>query len=158
MSAAFLFHTSLASQWLHGLSSSWILRVADLAPCRKRRSKRIDSSDTHTEEVVKEASGNTWSAFVQGDWLLKPSHGLHFAPQTRTRPLTSLEVVLELISQTTTKEGLTVMAVKDSRIYPTGKKVSDDEFAALHLCIETFHGEWNYTIFPQSSLITAQLI
>jgi len=67
-------------------------------------------------------------------------------------------VVLELISQTTTKEGLTVMAVKDSRIYPTGKKVSDDEFAALHLCIETFHGEWNYTIFPQSSLITAQLI
>jgi len=76
----------------------------------------------------------------------------------RARPLTSLEVVLELISQTTTKEGLTVMALKDSQTYPTGKKVSDDEFAALHLLRETFHGEWNYTILPQSSLPTVQLI
>ncbi len=32
----------------------------------------------------------------------------------RTKPLTSLEVVLELISHTTTNEALTVMALKDS--------------------------------------------
>ena|ERR1019366_2542482 len=76
----------------------------------------------------------------------------------RARPLTSLEVVLELLSQTTTKEGLTVMALKDSQTYPTGKKVSDEEFAALHLLRETFHGEWNSTIRPQSSLPTAQLV
>src|SRR5882762_11433416 len=38
----------------------------------------------------------------------------------RAKPLTSLEVVLELISHTTTNEGLTVMALKDSNPYPTG--------------------------------------
>jgi len=67
----------------------------------------------------------------------------------RAKPLTSLEVVLELISHTTTSEGLTVTAVKDSNTYPTGLKVSDDELAALNLYRESFHGEWNYTIKPQ---------
>jgi hypothetical protein len=27
--------------------------------------------------------------------------------------------------------------------------VPDDEFAALHLTREKFHGEWNYVIKPQ---------
>jgi Rhodopirellula transposase DDE domain len=67
----------------------------------------------------------------------------------RAKPLTSLEVVLELISHTTTKEGLTVTAVKDSQTYPTGLKITDEELAALNLFRESFHGEWNYTIKPQ---------
>ncbi len=67
----------------------------------------------------------------------------------RAKPLTSLEVVLELISHTTTKEGLAVTAVKDSNSYPTGIKVSDEELAALNLSRDPFHGEWNYTIKPQ---------
>jgi hypothetical protein len=67
----------------------------------------------------------------------------------RAKPLTSLEVVLELISHTTTKEGLTVAVLKDSQTYPTGIKVSDDELAALNLSRNSFHGEWNYTIKPQ---------
>jgi len=67
----------------------------------------------------------------------------------RAKPLTSLEVVLELISHTTTNEGLTVMALKDSNPYPTGLKVTDDELAALNLLCDPFHGEWNYTIKPQ---------
>jgi transposase len=67
----------------------------------------------------------------------------------RAKPLTSLEVVLELISHTTTKEGLTVRALKDSNTYPTGLKVTDDELAALNLLRDAFHGEWNYTIKPQ---------
>ena len=67
----------------------------------------------------------------------------------RAKPLTSLEVVLELLSHTTTKEGLAVTAVKDSHTYPTGIKVSDDELAALNLSRDPFHGEWNYTIKPQ---------
>jgi hypothetical protein len=66
----------------------------------------------------------------------------------RAKPLTSLEVVLELISHTTTQQGLTVTAVKDARTYPTGLKVTDDELAALHLARASFHGEWNYTIKP----------
>jgi hypothetical protein len=67
----------------------------------------------------------------------------------RAKPLTSLEVVLELISHTTTKEGLEVTALKDSNVYPTGIKVSDEELAVLNLSRDSFHGEWNYTIKPQ---------
>jgi transposase len=67
----------------------------------------------------------------------------------RAKPLTSLEVVLELISHTTTKEGLMVTALKESNIYPTGLKVSDEELAALNMVTDPFHGEWNYTIKPQ---------
>ncbi len=69
----------------------------------------------------------------------------------RAKPLTSLEVVLELISHTTTKEGLVVTACKDSNTYPTGIKVSDEELAALNLSRDPFHGEWNYTIKPHGT-------
>ena len=67
----------------------------------------------------------------------------------RATPLTSMEVVLELISHTTTQEGLVVTALKDSHAYPTGLKVTDEELAALNLFRDAFHGEWNYTIKPQ---------
>lgn len=67
----------------------------------------------------------------------------------RATPLTSLEVVLEIISHTTTKEGLVVTAIKDSQTYPTGLKVSDEELAGLNLVRDAFHGDWNYTIKPQ---------
>jgi len=61
----------------------------------------------------------------------------------------SLEVVLELISHTTTNEGLTVTALKDCNTYPTGLKVTDEELAVLNLLRASFHGEWNFTIKPQ---------
>ena len=67
----------------------------------------------------------------------------------RATPLTSLEVVLELISQTTTNEGLVVTARKDSQTYPTGLKVTDEELAGLNLVRDAFHGDWNYIIKPQ---------
>jgi Rhodopirellula transposase DDE domain len=67
----------------------------------------------------------------------------------RAKPLTSMEVVLELISHTTTQEGLVVTALKDSHTYPIGLKVTDEELAALNLFRDAFHGEWNYTIKPQ---------
>jgi transposase len=67
----------------------------------------------------------------------------------RATPLTSLEVVLELISHTTTNEGLVVRALKDSHTYPTGRKVTDEELAALNIVRDPFHGEWNYTIKPE---------
>ena len=69
----------------------------------------------------------------------------------RAKPLTSLEVVLELISHTSTQQGLVVTALKDSNVYPTGLKVTEEELATLNLLRDAFHGEWNYTIGPQSS-------
>src|SRR6266566_1146154 len=70
----------------------------------------------------------------------------------RGKPLTSFETVIELISHTTTKQGLTVTAVKDSNSSPTGIKVSDEDLATLNIKREPFHGDWNYTIQPQVSV------
>jgi transposase len=67
----------------------------------------------------------------------------------RANPLTSLEVIIELLNHTTTKEGLTVQAVIDKNIYPTKIKVSDKEFNAINIIRDDFHGDWNYTIKPQ---------
>ena len=67
----------------------------------------------------------------------------------RGKPLTSLETIIELISHTSTEEGLTVTAVKDTNSYPTGLKVSDEDMAALKITSNPFHGDWNYTIQSQ---------
>ena len=72
----------------------------------------------------------------------------------RGRPLTSHQVVVELIGATTTRTGLTVHAEADTKAYPRGIKVSDGEMAAIgpRMKGHTFHGEWNYTIVPPSAI------
>ena len=67
----------------------------------------------------------------------------------RGRPLTSYEVIVNLISNTTTEKGLIVKAALDETVYETGIKVSDEELAKVLLTRATFHGEWNYTIRPR---------
>jgi hypothetical protein len=62
----------------------------------------------------------------------------------RGKPLTSLETIIELISHTKTDKGLTVTAVIDKNVYPTGVKVSDAEMDQLNIIRNEFHGEWNY--------------
>jgi hypothetical protein len=69
----------------------------------------------------------------------------------RARPLISLETIIELLSSTTTKQGLTVRAVVDKNSYPTGVKVPDAEMNLLNITCNTFHGDWNYTIKPQNA-------
>ena len=69
----------------------------------------------------------------------------------RGQPLTSLRVIVSLIAGTTTTKGLHVHAELDTRAYPTGVKVSDQEMAHLHLLRDEFHGEWNYEILPRKS-------
>lgn len=66
----------------------------------------------------------------------------------RGRPLTSYEVIVNLIASTTTKTGLVVRAAIDTQHYETGIAVSDDELAQLKITPAQFHGEWNYTIRP----------
>jgi hypothetical protein len=66
----------------------------------------------------------------------------------RGRPLTSYEVIVNLISNTTTEQGLIVKAALDETMYETGIKVSDAELAKVLLTRASFHGEWNYTIRP----------
>jgi hypothetical protein len=69
----------------------------------------------------------------------------------RGRPLTSHEVVVNLIGATTTKADLKVHAEHDVGIYPAGTKVSDAELAAIDMTTHKFHGEWNYKITPGRS-------
>jgi hypothetical protein len=66
----------------------------------------------------------------------------------RGRPLTSYEVMVELIGATTTSTGLKVHAEHDTGTYPKGIEVSDEELAAVPLKPHKFHGEWNYTVSP----------
>jgi hypothetical protein len=66
----------------------------------------------------------------------------------RARPLVSYQVIIDLISATTTKSGLKITCELDTNTYEKGIVVSDDEMAAIHIIRDQFHGEWNYTIRP----------
>jgi len=64
----------------------------------------------------------------------------------RGRPLISREVVVNLISNTTTRKGLKIKAVLDSNDYEKGIKVTDKQINNINLVRHDFHGEWNYSI------------
>lgn len=67
----------------------------------------------------------------------------------RGRPLISHEVIVQLIAQTATQEGLKIDAELDTAKYQTGIKITDDEMALLRLQPASFHGDWNYRILPK---------
>ena len=68
----------------------------------------------------------------------------------RGRPLVSHEVMIQLIAHTTTTTGLEVRAGLDRNHYPTGEKVSKPAWARLRMTTAPCHGDWNYTIAPES--------
>src|SRR6478609_1335105 len=74
----------------------------------------------------------------------------HITQNWRGRPLVSHEVIVSLIANTATEQGLTIRAELDGGTYPTGIKVTDDELAAVNLIPAGFHGDWNYTIVPKA--------
>ncbi len=74
----------------------------------------------------------------------------HISMNWRGQPLVSHEVIVNLIAATTTRKGLHVHAELDSKPYPKGIKVTDEEFAAIRIVRDEFHGEWNYTILPSN--------
>jgi transposase len=73
----------------------------------------------------------------------------HITENWRGRPLISHEVIINLIANTATQQGLIVKAELDTDSYPVGIKISDDELALVNISPENFHGEWNYTIAPK---------
>lgn len=73
----------------------------------------------------------------------------HITQNWRGRPLVSHEVIVNLIANTATQQGLLIQAELDSGTYPTGLKVSDKELALVKLIPDSFHGDWNYTIAPK---------
>jgi hypothetical protein len=73
----------------------------------------------------------------------------HITENWRGRPLVSHEVVVNLIGNTTTKEGLSIRSELDANSYPLGRKITDGQMDGLSIKPEKFHGEWNYTILPR---------
>ena len=69
----------------------------------------------------------------------------------RGEPLRDYETIVQLIARTTTAKGLKVTCRLDRRKYPTGRKVTDEEMKRVNLERSKFHGDWNYTIRPQST-------
>jgi len=72
----------------------------------------------------------------------------------RGRPLTTHQVIVDLISNTTTATGLTVHCVLDTRPYPIGIKYTNKDVNALPIARHDFHGDWNYTIHPRDTPTT----
>ena len=111
-----------------------------------------------------------WKAELQqlADELAMPISVCHFPPGTskwnkiehrvfsfitknwRGKPLITHQVIVNLISATTTKTGLKVKAEIDPNLYPTGRKVTNAEMAKINITRDAFHGEWNYTLRPRA--------
>ena len=70
----------------------------------------------------------------------------------RGEPLLDYETIVNLIAGTTTAKGLKVTCRLDRRKYPIGKKISNEEFAAINIEPHEFHGEWNYCILPKIAI------
>jgi hypothetical protein len=64
----------------------------------------------------------------------------------RGRPLETIEVIVNLIANTTTAAGLKIKAALDTGKYEKGITVSDEEMKKVRIRMDTFHGDWNYTI------------
>lgn len=68
----------------------------------------------------------------------------------RGKPLTSHEVIINLIAATTSKTGLEVKSALDRNAYPDGIKISDQQMDELRLKRDNFHGDWNYSLLPRT--------
>ncbi len=68
-------------------------------------------------------------------------------------PLDSYETILNHICTTKTKTGLRVRATLDRRYYPTGRKITADDMAVLHLKPHRTLPLWNYTLNPASASV-----
>ena len=68
----------------------------------------------------------------------------------KEKPLYDHATIINLINSTTTTTGLQVFARLDTKRYPKGIKVTDEEMAQINIQPSDFHGEWNYTIRPSN--------
>ena len=77
----------------------------------------------------------------------------HITQNWRGRPLVSREVVVNLIANTTSRQGLRIQAAIDENSYAKGIKITDAQLASLSIERLEFHGEWNYRVLPQLPII-----
>lgn len=73
----------------------------------------------------------------------------HITQNWRGKPLTSHEVIVNLIANTKTEKGLKVACELNLNKYEKGIKISDEELSDINILKDDFHGEWNYSICPK---------
>jgi transposase len=73
----------------------------------------------------------------------------HISMHWKGQPLVSMEVIINLIGNTTSKTGLKVYAMEDRNTYPTKRKISDEEMNDLNILQDEVLGKWNYKISPR---------
>jgi Rhodopirellula transposase. len=70
----------------------------------------------------------------------------------RGEPLRDYETAVNLISKTRTAGGLKVKCRLDMGKYPTGRQVTPAQMKTVNLVRNEFHGDWNYSIFPNKPI------
>jgi transposase len=73
----------------------------------------------------------------------------HITRNWQGQPLETFEIVVQLIGNTTTSEGLEVHAWLDESEYEKGIKVTEQELSECDIRRNRFHGDWNYEILPR---------
>ena len=73
----------------------------------------------------------------------------HISMNWKGQPLVSMEVIINLIGNTTSLTGLKVYAMEDRNSYPTKRKISDKELDGLNIIRYDILGKWNYKISPR---------
>jgi len=73
----------------------------------------------------------------------------HITKNWRARPLLSLEIIVNLIANTTTSKGLKINVKADENQYEKGIKITDEELKEINLTNKDFKGNWNYKITPK---------
>jgi len=73
----------------------------------------------------------------------------HITMNWKGQPLISMEVIINLIGNTTSKTGLKVYAMEDRNKYPTKRKITEEEMNDLNIYQDEVLGKWNYKISPR---------
>lgn len=73
----------------------------------------------------------------------------HISINWRGQPLSSLETIVNLISNTRTESGLRILCHTDLKEYRKGIKITDKELEELNLIPDEWRGDWNYSISPR---------
>lgn len=73
----------------------------------------------------------------------------HITRNWQGEPLETFEIVVQLIANTSTAEGLEVHAWLDEKQYEKGLTVTDEELSKCLITPNRFHGDWNYEIRPR---------
>jgi hypothetical protein len=73
----------------------------------------------------------------------------HISMNWKGQPLVSLEVIINLIGNTTSRTGLKVYAMEDRNTYPTKRKIEEEAMKTLNWQPKDLLGKWNYNIKPR---------